>query len=280
MLSRLCEPVSDLLARHADWDGHASSVVALLAHGRQASVECQDGRYVPLRSLFGRLAPAQAPALTGKPKIFLVQACRNGEAPALDAVASTFRGEGTGGGAGCDSEDSHSNHVGHPHDDADDYRGSLEEASVWSEASEEDAPDKVLSASDSNLCEPEPRRQLCEEHDFLWGYATTPGSVAYRGALFAAFREVVTEHGLETSWLELLQLTNERLCAWSASRPQGAPLPSMEIRSTCRGRVFAPTDLVSSFAGRSSCDASRVKPPRGLATTEHATDLPEPGFKI
>ena len=45
------------------------------------------------------------------------------------------------------TEDSHSNHVGHPHDDADDYRGSLEEASVWSEASEEDAPDKVLSAS-------------------------------------------------------------------------------------------------------------------------------------
>jgi len=75
--------------------------------------------------------------------------------------------------------------------------------------------------------------------------STTPGSVAYRGALFAAFREVVEEHGLVTSWLELLQLTNERLCAWSALRPSGMPLPSMDIRSTCRGMAFAPSDIVA-----------------------------------
>jgi len=31
--------------------------------------------------------------------------------------------------------------------------------------------------------------RLCEEHDFLWAYATTPGTAAYRGALFSAFRE-------------------------------------------------------------------------------------------
>ena len=84
---------------------------------------------------------------------------------------------------------------------------------------------------------------LGEEHDFLWAYATTPGTVAYRGALFAAFRQVVEENGCGTSWIELLQLTNERLSKWSARREDRHALPSMEISSTCRGRAFAPADL-------------------------------------
>ena len=85
---------------------------------------------------------------------------------------------------------------------------------------------------------------LCEEHDFLWGYATTPGTVAYRGAMFAALRRVVSEFGPRTSWLELLQHTNEQLCAWSANRPAQLAISSMEIRSTCRGAAFGPADLV------------------------------------
>ena len=84
-------------------------------------------------------------------------------------------------------------------------------------------------------------------HDFLWGFATVPGSVAFRGALFAAFRRVVAEHGAGASWLNLLQLTNEQLCAWSAER-LGQPLPSMEISSTCRGAAFGPADLVVDHA--------------------------------
>ena len=106
-------------------------------------------------------------------------------------------------------------------------------------------PRSTGSAPPSQLTTPGEQASLCEEHDFLWGYATTAGSVAYRGALFAAFREVVEEQGPETSWLELLQHTNERLCSWSALRPRGMPLPSMDIRSTCRGRAFAPSDIVA-----------------------------------
>ena len=117
--------------------------------------------------------------------------------------------------------------------------------------------------------------KLSEEHDFLWAcaaasaspsppsvpppppppsqpstpapastrYATTPGTPAYRGALFAAFREIVEERGATTSWLELLHHTNERLCAWSATRPDELQLPSMEISSTCRGAAFGTADL-------------------------------------
>ena len=47
------------------------------------------------------------------------------------------------------------------------------------------------------------------------------------------------------SWLELLQRTNERLCAWSAARPEALQFPSMEIKSTCRGAPFGPADLAA-----------------------------------
>ena len=105
---------------------------------------------------------------------------------------------------------------------------------------------------------------LCEEHDFLWGYATTPGTVAYRGAMFAALRRVVSEFGPRTSWLELLQHTNEQLCAWSANRPAQLAISSMEIRSTCRGAAFGPADLVWGLedAHEDASEEAAALPPR------------------
>ena len=85
----------------------------------------------------------------------------------------------------------------------------------------------------------------------------TPGS-AESGQLFAAFRAVVSEHGPATSWLDLLQLTNERLCAWSAARPE-QPLPSMEISSTCRGAAFGP-GRAPGLASRAARRAQRAMP--------------------
>ena len=218
-------------ALEAGWEQHASSVVAIMAHGFEGSVRGQDEQLASLRRLFARLGPSAAPGLQGKPKIFLVQACRTGERPFFEdeqpweaARASEAADDAALRGA---------------------ERAEEAEADVTTEAAEAAearAPTEVDVAAHVHV-RGEGRR-LCEEHDFLWGYATTPGTVAYRGALFAAFRRVVEEHGGETSWLELLQHTNERLSAWSAARPAGQPLPSMDIRSTCRGAAFAPSDLV------------------------------------
>mmetsp|Transcript_41124 Transcript_41124/g.56041 ORF Transcript_41124/g.56041 Transcript_41124/m.56041 type:complete len:203 (-) Transcript_41124:145-753(-) len=183
-------------ASQQDWQTHASSVVALMAHGYDATITCQDGQFASLRSLFGLLSPSAAPFLRAKPKIFLVQACRLGETPTLVHPPMSGR------------------------------RGATDRYDDTSQAS----------------CGPPEARNLCEEHDFLWGYATTSGAVAYRGALFAAFREVVHEQGTGTSWLELLQHTNEKLCDWSALTE--IEIPSIEIRTTCRGQAFAPNDLV------------------------------------
>ena len=58
--------------------------------------------------------------------------------------------------------------------------------------------------------------------------------------MFAALLSVVVDLGggaRATSWLELLQRTNEVM----ASDYDG--LPSMEICSTCRGAPFSPEDL-------------------------------------
>lgn len=230
-------------ATQRGWEAHASSVIALMAHGRDASLECQDGRRVPLRRLFGLLAPAAAPALQGKPKVFLIQACRRGEAPVL---------EHAGGGAG--SGELGGTASGEPPCATSDVQSGRTAGAV---------------DDDSGVCTDDSSRKgecpsavathpLCEEHDFLWGYAATAGTVAYRGALFAALREVVDEHGCEASWLELLQHANERLCAWSALRPVAQPLPSMEIRSTCRGPVFAPSDLVIAEAAEDVEGATAV----------------------
>ena len=218
-----------------DWGGHASSVVGLMAHGHDASIEGQDGRSLPLRSLFGELANSAAPALAGKPKIWLVQACRWGEDRRVDAGggppprrapdgAARERGADGGGLAHAQAEGSEVATLGF------DVEG-VSVGSVLLDAV--GGTPSASSVADGAL--------LSDEHDYVWGFATSAGSPAYRGAMFAALREVVEEHGCETSWLELLQHTNEKLCEWS---DEGRPLPSMEISSTCRGAAFSPADLV------------------------------------
>jgi len=260
---------ASLLAHGSEpgWEAHGSSVVALMAHGSEAALLAQDGRRSSLRMLFGALAPRAAPALEGKPKVFLIQACRRGEASMLsfdagDATRSSEAGARSlhSGLFGAQLE------AGTPDDgqqlDAIEKRSCLaENLPFLDEAMAEGLPFLDDAESDEG-----PWRgvhadgvhadgmhadgvhadgmHLCEEHDFLWGYATTPGTVAYRGAMFAALRRVVAEFGPRTSWLELLQHTNEQLCAWSANRPAELAISSMEIRSTCRGAAFGPADLV------------------------------------
>jgi hypothetical protein len=152
------------------WEEHGSSVVGVMAHGFGSQLECQDGGWISLQQLFGLLEPSSAPALRGKPKIILVQACRRGEPPMVASRSSTAHAGAT--------------------EDADDGRLS---------SPFPDAPPAVSA---------EASEALGELHDFMWAFATTPGTVAYRGALFAAFREVVEEHGCETPWHTLLTLTN------------------------------------------------------------------------
>ena len=261
-------------ASQPEWGRHASSVVALMGHGHSAHLECQDGRTVSLRGLFGLLAPAAAPALRGKPKVWLVQACRSGERPVLSVEAarggggsSSSSSSGGGGGSasatGAEGQDDAGSSSRGDDEEEEDGESHVERELLYSCGDSGDVGDGLgdggiggdddtasgiaaFASLDAAVAAAPPR--LSEEHDFLWAYATTPGTPAYRGALFAALREVAAERGCGCSWLELLQHTNQRLCAWSAARPDGLQLPSMEISSTCRGAAFGPADLVAGAA--------------------------------
>lgn len=132
------------------WSDHASSVVALMGHGVSGTLECQDGQSTSLSGLFGLLA--SAPALRGKPKICLIQACRRGERPKVQ-VTSVAAG------------------------------GAFQEVDLAVACVAQSATDDGAPQPQDDVTAP---RILSDEHDFLWGYATSPGRVAYRGALFSA----------------------------------------------------------------------------------------------
>ena len=180
-------------AKASGWEGHASSVVALMAHGSERQLECQCGGEVPTAALFRALNSKAAPALVGKPKIFLVQACARASARSRRRTDGGGRDGGGGGGR----------------------RGAVRGGA----AAERRARLPVGLRDDARLA-------------------------AYRGAMFAALLSVVVDLGggaRATSWLELLQRTNEvmasdydgcrrwRSAARAAARPS-APRTSRSAR--------------------------------------------------
>ena len=125
--------------------------------------------------------------MAGKPKIWLVQACRRGESQLTQGRRATAARRGAGG--------SEADGATAPIACAETVGAAAATGETWQDG-----------------LPPEDNAVLCEEHDHLWGYAATPGSPAYRGAMFGAFRRVAEARGETESWLALLQHTNE-LCA-------------------------------------------------------------------
>eukprot|EP01043_Picozoa_sp_COSAG02_P014674 COSAG02_NODE_609_length_19574_cov_18.178537_10_plen_335_part_00 len=83
--------------RDADWSNFGSSVVCVMAHGSMRSgvqkVTASDEQEVDLQELYGLLAATSCPGLRGKPKIWIVQACRvGGAALVADDAAETDAG--------------------------------------------------------------------------------------------------------------------------------------------------------------------------------------------
>ena len=83
--------------RDADWSDFGSSVVCVMAHGSMRSgvqkVTASDDQQVDLQELYGLLAATSCPGLRGKPKIWIVQACRvGGAALVADDIAEIDAG--------------------------------------------------------------------------------------------------------------------------------------------------------------------------------------------
>ena len=86
--------------RNAPWGSHACSFVGIMAHGSmrgaKMSVTAEDDLSVSINKLYEMLNSSNAPELAGKPKVWVVQACRGGGdrlfADADDDLSNTFDG--------------------------------------------------------------------------------------------------------------------------------------------------------------------------------------------
>lgn len=58
------------------YENYGSLVICLLSHGTNNSIACYDGEYVDTNELQYKFSPDSCSGLEGKPKIFLIDACR------------------------------------------------------------------------------------------------------------------------------------------------------------------------------------------------------------
>ena len=80
--------------RDEDWSNYASSVVCIMAHGsqygNQLEVLAADDQKNSVKEMQSMLSISNCPGLKGKPKIWIVQACRpGGDVMITDSVASS-----------------------------------------------------------------------------------------------------------------------------------------------------------------------------------------------
>ena len=64
------------LPDHADMD---ACFVCLLSHGEEGFIFGTDGKRIPLEEIFMLFGNTNCKGLIGKPKVFIIQACRGGE---------------------------------------------------------------------------------------------------------------------------------------------------------------------------------------------------------
>ena len=65
--------------RKQDHKGLSCLVICILSHGLNGEIYGTDGNLICIKTLTGYFTGTQCPTLAGKPKIFLLQACRGGD---------------------------------------------------------------------------------------------------------------------------------------------------------------------------------------------------------
>ena len=204
MLSTL-KQVSQLDHRNVD-----SLVVCILTHGMEGQLYGTDEELVPVDMVMKPFNGYNCPTLIGKPKLFLMQACRGGMfdygVEAADSPYKRAREEG----ATMDQE------------------LSLEEMK-WATEEMYHMQQKEFEATDGQVV------VLPAEADFVVVFATVPGYVSWRNSAFGswfikAFVEVMTENVHKRHFLEILTLVNNKVALKFQSRDGNKQITDSNIR--------------------------------------------------
>ena len=204
MLSTL-KQASKLDHRHMD-----SLVVCILTHGVEGQLYGTDEELVPVDMVFKPFNGYNCPTLIGKPKLFLMQACRGGVfdygVEATDSPYDRAREEGA----------------------EKDQEPSLEEMKMAAEEMYR-MQQKEFEATDGQAV------VLPAEADFAVVFATVPGYVSWRNSAFGswfikAFVEVMTENVHKRHFLEILTLVNNKVALKFQSRDGNKQITDSNIR--------------------------------------------------
>ncbi len=86
---------SELLAFSRDRKHAAADmmILAILSHGRDGHIYASDGAVIGVESIYEKFNNQHCPALKGKPKFFIIQACRGDE---TDSAAAMYGDEASG----------------------------------------------------------------------------------------------------------------------------------------------------------------------------------------
>ena len=180
-----------------------SLVVCILTHGVEGQLYGSDEELIRVDDVFKPFNGYNCPTLVGKPKVFLMQACRGG--------VFDYRVEST------DNQ----------------YYQSKEEPSLedMKKAAEEmyRMQQKEFEATDGKAV------VLPAEADFAVVFVTVPGYVSWRNSAFGswfikAFVDIMTENVRKRHFLEILTLVNNRVALNYQSRDGNKQITDSSIR--------------------------------------------------
>lgn len=187
-----------------------SLVVCILSHGLEGQLYGTDEELIPVEMVFKPFNGYNCPTLVGKPKMFLMQACRGG---VFDY--------------GVEATDS-------PFDQAQEEEASKEQEPSLEEmkkAAEEmyRQQQKEFEATDGQAV------VLPAEADFAVVFATVPGYVSWRNSAFGswfikAFVDVMKENVYRRHFLEILTLVNNKVALHFQSRDGNKQITDSSIR--------------------------------------------------
>lgn len=206
MLSTL-KQVAKLDHRHMD-----SLVVCILTHGVENQLYGTDEELIPVDMIFKPFNGYNCPTLVGKPKLFLMQACRGGVfdygVEATDSPYDKTKEEGAA---------------------KDQREPSLEEMKMAAEEMYRTQQEFKFEATDGRAV------VLPAEADFAVVFATVPGYVSWRNSAFGswfikAFVDVMKENLYKRHFLEILTLVNNKVALTFQSRDGNKQITDSSIR--------------------------------------------------